>query len=89
LSDFNDWTWADFCIKAYAYNRMEKDDWYKVREVAYASLIGGGVVSSKKMSKEKFMPLGDKVKEEVNKDQVNAFMKAQMEYLKNKKNGTK
>lgn len=87
MSDFNDWTWADFCIKAYAYNRIEKNDWYKVREVAYASIIGSHLNPKKLPTKEKYLPLDSKEVKKADKVQVNAFLEAQKKYLKEKNNG--
>jgi hypothetical protein len=53
-------TWAEFLIRQHAYNRIDKNEWYKVREIAYASLIGSHS-DPKKLpnSKEKFIPLDD------------------------------
>lgn len=58
LSYVYDMTWAEFCIRQHAYHRIEKAEWYKVREIAYASLIGSHM-NPKKLpkSKDKFIPL--------------------------------
>ena len=51
-------TWAEFCIRQHAFYRIEKNEWYKVREMAYASLIGSHIDPKKlPKSKDKFIPL--------------------------------
>jgi len=51
-------TWAEFCIRSYGNRKKDHDVWFKVREVAYASLIGPHM-NPKKLpkSREAFMPL--------------------------------
>jgi len=52
-------TWAEFRIRLYAFDRQEKTDWYKVREIAYAAMYGSHVaIKGKRLpTKEKFMQL--------------------------------
>ena len=50
-------TWAEFRIRLFAYHRMEKTEWYKVREIAYASTYGSHMALKRIPSKEKFMTL--------------------------------
>ena len=51
-------TWSEFCIRQHAFYRIEKNEWYKVREMAYASLIGSHIDPKKlPKSKDKFIPL--------------------------------
>ena len=51
-------TWAEFLIRQHAYHRIEKNEWYKIREMAFASLIGSHIDPKKlPKSKEKFIPL--------------------------------
>ena len=53
-------TWAEFLIRQHAYHRIEKNEWYKVREMAYASLIGSHIDPKKlPKSKDKFIPLDE------------------------------
>lgn len=39
LSYVYEMTWAEFQIRSFAYRRKEIEDWKKVREIAYSSLI--------------------------------------------------
>ena len=51
-------TWSEFIIRQHAYHRIEKNEWYKIREMAFASLIGSHIDPKKlPKSKEKFIPL--------------------------------
>jgi len=78
-------TWAEFCIRQHAYRRIEKNDWYKVREIAYSSLIGSHVDPKKlPKSKEKFIPL-DSVKNKMNIDRMKQIiLQAKEKYIKDK-----
>ena len=54
-------TWAEFRIRQFAYRRIEKNDWYKVREIAYSALIGSHVDPKKlPKNKDKFMKLDNR-----------------------------
>ena len=82
-------TWAEFLIRQHAYHRIQKNEWYKVREMAYASLIGSHIDPKKlPKSKEKFIPLDSaqgNVKT-ISDAARKAMLKAQEEY-NNKING--
>jgi hypothetical protein len=82
-------TWAEFLIRQHAYHRIEKNEWYKIREIAYAALIGSHSDPNKlPKSKEKFMPLdgdGSGVKT-ISETSREAMRKALIEY-NNKLNG--
>tara|TARA_R110002167_G_scaffold147336_3_gene339477 strand:+ start:2736 stop:2972 length:237 start_codon:yes stop_codon:yes gene_type:complete len=74
-------TWAEFLIRQHAYHRIEKNEWYKVREMAYASLIGSHIDPKKlPKSKEKFIPLDAEVEKGISDFARNAILKAQQEY---------
>jgi len=78
-------TWAEFLIREHSYNRIEKSEWYKVREIAYASLIGSHVDPKKlPKSKDKFMPLDSEVSKGVSKLALEAIKNAQLNYSNNK-----
>ena len=66
---------------------MDKNDWYKVREIAYASLIGSHS-DPKKLPKTKnnFIPLDLEDKKELSTGAILALRKAQLEY-NNRNNG--
>lgn len=49
-------TWREFHLRKIGFERSEKREWYRTREVGYASLIGGGV-DPKNLTKEKYIPL--------------------------------
>jgi hypothetical protein len=77
-------TWAEFQIRLFAYNRIQKMEWLKLRELAWASLIGSHYDPKKlPKSKDSFMPLdNDKVKQQGITDiQKEAFLKATKQYL--------
>jgi hypothetical protein len=68
-----DMSWAEFRIRLYGHNRKEKNEWFKVRELAWASLIGSHVDPKKlPKSKEKFIPLEGKIESitELMKDRI-------------------
>ena len=86
LEYFYNMTWAEFRIRLFAYQRVEKRDWYKVREIAYASLIGPHCDPKKlPKTKESFMPMNEK--SGVSKSMIEQMKKAQAQYLKDKQNG--
>jgi hypothetical protein len=80
-------SWREFQLRAYAYMKNEQNDWYKVREVAYASIIGSHMNPKKiPKSKEAFMALGiGGTKKKVNDAQKQAFLNAYKKYLDERK----
>jgi hypothetical protein len=52
-----DMSWAEFRIRQFAYNRQEKNNLFKLRELAYVSYISPHIELKSIPSKEKFMPL--------------------------------
>lgn len=75
-------TWREFHLRKIAYERQQKEWWYKIREIGYASLIGGGV-DPKKLTKEKYMPLDEpKEKYQVTDNGFAALKLAQQKYFK-------
>ena len=51
-------TWAEFRIRLFAYKRKEKNEWIKIRELAWASTIGPHLDPKKlPKSKNEFMPI--------------------------------
>ncbi len=76
-----DMTWREFHLRRIGFERSEKREWYRTREVGYASLIGGGV-DPKKLSKEKYMPLDENQnKYQVTEDGFAALKREQEKYL--------
>ena len=76
-----DMTWREFHLRRIGFERSEKREWYKVREMGYAALIGGGV-DPKKLSKEKYMPLDEQQsKYQVTEEGFAALKREQQKYL--------
>ena len=74
-------SWAEFRIRLYAYRRQDKDSWFKLREVAWASIIGSHLDPKKlPKSKERFMPLDDGVVK-LDSRKAEAFRIAHEKYL--------
>ena len=81
-------TWAEFRIRSYAYQRMQKTEMYKLRELAWASTIGPHLDPKKlPKSKEAFMPLELEKKRKRDKEIADRFIEARQKYeqLKDKK----
>jgi hypothetical protein len=80
-------TWAEFCIRQHAYRRMDKNSWYKVREIAYQSMIGSHL-DPKKLPKnqEKYIRLEEE-KESDKSIMIEIMRKAREKYLKTVGNG--
>ena len=79
-------TWAEFKIRLHAYKRIEKKEWYKVREIAWASLIAPNA-NPKKLPKSKnaFIPLDSKRKTIITNKMAERIKQVQEEYLEQKK----
>lgn len=62
---------------------MQKAEWYKVREIAYASIIGPSYDPKKiPKTRERFMPLDGK--KDVTDEHKQRFIEAQKKYLREK-----
>jgi len=82
-------TWSEFMIRLHAFKRQERNEWYKIRELAWNSLIGSHV-NPKKLpkTKESFMPLNLKRKVEISNLMKERIKQAQEQYIKDQqKNG--
>lgn len=78
-------TWAEFRIRQFAYRRMDKYSWIKVREIAYQALVGSHVDPKKlPRNQEAYLPLegSSKSKKELTDMQLDAIRKAQELYRK-------
>ncbi len=79
-------TWAEFRIRQFAFRRMEKNSWVKVREIAYQSLVGSHRdPKTLPKSREKYMPLDDRKQKELTEKQLEAIRKAQEVYHQEEK----
>lgn len=74
-------TWAEFCIRLFAYHRLEKKEWYKVRALAYQTYVSNWQNPKKKpVTIDKFMNLEGGSKPKLNNAQKEAIRKAQEQY---------
>ena len=81
-------TWAEFRIRQFAYRRIEKNDWYKVREIAYSALIGSHVDPNKlPKNKDKFMKLDNRQAEATEQAKEKMRKVAEIYRLQKEKNG--
>lgn len=83
-------SWAEFRIRLHAYNRLDRKEWYKVREIAWNSLISFNVDPKRiPKSKEKFIPLDIKKTNLNNEKRKQRIAEVQRIYLEEvtKRNG--
>jgi len=74
-------TFAEFQIRAFAYNRIEEKKDLRTREIAWASLIGSHLDPKKlPKSKDAFWQIGEK-KSTVTDAMREAISRAQKQYL--------
>jgi hypothetical protein len=81
-------SWREFQLRSYGYSRSEKNDWLKVREIAYNALVGSHLnPKNLPKSKEKYLPLeGNGVsKKEISDKQRELFLLATKKYLDERK----
>lgn len=79
-------TWAEYAIRVHAYNRIELNEWRKVREMAWSSLVGPHY-DPKKLPKtiNMFMPLGENRTGNITEIMRDRIKEVRAEYLKVKK----
>lgn len=77
-----DMTWREFQLRLLGYKRQEKNDWFKVRELAYLVYLSIPQKGSK-MNKEKFMPLENKKIVKPSNNTVNRFLEEFKKYKLN------
>lgn len=77
-------TWAEFRIRQFAYNRVQRNEWIKVREVAYYSYISGWMGKDRPPTKEQFMPLNESDNKGVSESMFERIKAAQDQYNKDK-----
>lgn len=79
-------SWREFQLRSIGFQRKEKNDWLKVREIAYNSLIGSHLDPKKiPKSKERYMPLDGNSEKKVSDKQKEMFMNAFKNYLNERK----
>ncbi|MYZ60727.1 hypothetical protein EH151_12605 [Elizabethkingia anophelis] len=78
-----DMSWREFQLRRIGYERSQKTDWYKVREISYWVYMSIPT-KGKKASKQEFMPIEQKEVIKVSKkDSYGFFKEMQEEYLRN------
>jgi len=76
-------TWREFQLRLLGYQREQKNDWFKVREVAYLIYLSIPQKGTK-MSKEKFMPLENKTVKPVNNEVKEWYLQEIQNYYNKK-----
>ena len=80
-------TWAEFCIRLFAYQRLDKKEWYKVRLIAYQIYVSNWQDSKKKpFDINTYLKLDKQERPKLTEAQRNAANKA-IELYKKQKNG--
>lgn len=82
-------TWAEFRLRLLAYNRMQENELYKLRKLAWVTYIAPHQDPKKLrgMTESKFMPIGKR--QRVSKEGVEKFKALFAEYLKAKQRNGK
>ena len=83
-------TWREFQLKRMGFERSEKRKWFMVREIGYASLIGGHI-DPKKLPKDKYIPLDDNTPKKASSSAFEALKREREIYsekVKEKLNGS-
>ena len=76
-------TWAEFQLRLFAYNRMQKNDWLKIAELSTNVLIAGaidGKDKKKRISEIRKNYLGEAKPKGLSDSQRDAILKAQQQY---------
>jgi len=81
-------SWREYVLRSRDYEKSEKEDWIKVREMAYASMIGSHLDPKKiPKTKEQFMPFDKPKRNKANASALERLRQLQLEYQK-QKNGS-
>jgi hypothetical protein len=69
-------SWREFLLRQIGYQREQKNEWYKVREIAYCALVGSHQDPKKlPKNKENFIPLdGEKKRKGVSAEAKQKFI---------------
>ena len=76
-------TWAEFQLRLFAYNRMQKNDWLKIAELSTNVLIAGfidGKDKKKRINEIRKNYLGEEKVKGLSDSQKDAILKAQQQY---------
>jgi hypothetical protein len=66
------------------YNLKEESEWIKVREMAYASLVGSHLNPKKIPSKQRFIPIGNNKPTKISEEGANKLLEAMKKYQEEK-----
>jgi len=80
-------SWREFQLRSHGFKRADKNQWVKVREIAYNSLIGSHL-DPKKLPKtrEKYLPLeAEQATKGVSNERKEMFLQAFKNYLNERK----
>ena len=76
-------TWAEFQLRLFAYNRIQKNEWLKITELSTNALIAGfidGKEKKKRINEIRKSYLGEGKSNGLNELQRDAILKAQQQY---------
>ena len=76
-------TWAEFQLRLFAYNRMQKNDWLKIAELSTNVLIAGFIDrkdKKKRINEIRKNYLGETKPKGLSDSQRDAILKAQQQY---------
>lgn len=76
-------TWAEFQLRLFAYNRIQKNDWLKIAELSTNVLIAGfidGKDKKKRINEIRKNYLGEAKVKGLSDSQKDAILKAQQQY---------
>jgi len=76
-------TWAEFQLRLFAYNRIQKNQWLKIAELSTNVLIAGfidGKDKKKRINEIRRSYLGEVKPKGLSDSQRNAILKAQQQY---------
>ena len=77
-------TWAEFRIRVFAYNRMERVKDYRTREIAYQVYVSNHYGKKKPMSKHQYWAIGKEQTPMVSETMRQRIKKAREQYNKEK-----
>lgn len=87
MEQFYVMSWREFSLKSFAYHRKEKDEWKKIRLIAYYTRFAPYIKTDRIPTIEKFMPLdGREHKSEITSEAKTGFMEHFKKYLQQKAN---
>lgn len=76
-------TWAEFRIRLFAHQRMQRNELYKVREICYQIYVSNYYGKGKPVSKERYWPIDKKKPIDVERIK-NVMKKAYLKYNQEK-----